>query len=86
MMSRYHSPTTCSYQICVQGRLDARWSDWFDGLTVQIHSQEPSFAVVTARVADQAALRGILNSLMDMNLKLISVLAIDAAPEQKTGS
>lgn len=59
------------YQIHVEGVLDERWAEWFSGLTVLHRGQRET--VFTATVPDQAALRGILNRLWDLNLPVISV-------------
>ena len=68
------------YRIKVRGTLDERWSDWFDGLTVAIGSDEASenlpVTIITGAV-DQATLRGILNRVWDLNLALISVAPIE---------
>jgi hypothetical protein len=61
------------YQIKIEGILDPRWSSWFDGMTVLQESENPGITTVTGSVADQAALRGILNKLWDLNLTVISV-------------
>ena len=67
------------YQIKVQGKLDHRWSDWFSGLTVAVGdaSGNPPVTTLTGSI-DQAALRGILNRIWDLNLTLISVVPIGA--------
>jgi hypothetical protein len=65
-------PTT--YQIQVQGRLDENWSDWLDEMTITYDS---GVTALIGPVADQAALRGILCELWDLNLTLISVVQID---------
>lgn len=59
-----------TYQIQVQGRLDEDWSDWFSGMTVTFES---GVTTLTGPVADQAALRGILTRIWDLNLTLLSV-------------
>jgi hypothetical protein len=63
------------YQIRVQGRLDKRRSDWFEGMTMGIEraSADTVITTLTGPVADQARLRGILSKLWDLNLTLISV-------------
>jgi len=63
-----------TYQIQVQGRLDEDWSDWFSGMTVTF---EGSVTTLTGPVADQAALRGILTKIWDLNLTLISITRIE---------
>jgi hypothetical protein len=64
-----------TYQIQVRGRLDKGWSDWFRGMTVTFESAKDGSPTTTLAglVADQAALRGILNRLWDLNLTLLSV-------------
>ena len=66
------------YQIKVQGQLDERWSDWFNGLTVVMgnESENPPVTTLIGPI-DQAALRGILNKIWDLNLRLISVVPIE---------
>lgn len=59
------------YSIRVKGALDARWADWFEGLTMQIVNIEET--VLTGPVTDQAALYGILAILRDLGLILLSV-------------
>jgi hypothetical protein len=66
------------YQIKVQGQLDERWSDWFNGLTVVMGNESENPPVTTLiGPADQAALRGILNKIWDLNLTLHSVNRLD---------
>jgi hypothetical protein len=67
------------YQIKVQGRLDETWSGWFNSMTITF---EGDTTTLTGAVVDQAALRGILSRLWDLNLALISVNPIEPAPEQ----
>jgi hypothetical protein len=68
------------YEIQVQGELDQDWQRWFNGLSVDLaHSsgQLPT-TTLTGPVTDQAALRGMLCKLWDLNLTLISVRRIEA--------
>jgi hypothetical protein len=63
------------YRITVQGRLDASWAEWFSGMTIQAQDM-PNGTVITALtgpIADQAALRGVLTKLWNLNLAVISV-------------
>lgn len=61
------------YQIEVEGLLDPRWSAWLPGQAAIQASGDSSATTITVPVADQAALRGILNRLWDLNLTLVSV-------------
>jgi hypothetical protein len=64
-----------TYRIQVQGRLDPSWSDWFDGMTLEVESQEDGLLVTTLTgvVLDQAALHGLLNRVRDLDLPLLAV-------------
>jgi hypothetical protein len=59
------------YQIRVRGELDARWSDWFDGLTVC--PQGDGDTLLTGPMRDQSALHGLLAKIRDLGLPLLSV-------------
>ena len=59
------------YQIRVQGNLDPRWSDWFDGLTITPQAGDETLLV--GPVADQPALHGLLAKIRDLGLPLVAV-------------
>lgn len=67
------------YQICVQGNVDASWSDWLEDFEVSISKDEDGNTSTrfTGLVPDQAALRGIMNRLWDLNLVILSVQLLD---------
>lgn len=75
-----------TYQIKVQGRLDARWSDWFEGMTIAVQQvgDGPPMTTLTGTVVDQAALQGMLRALYTLGLPVLSVRCINS-PEV-TGS
>ena len=52
------------------GQIDASWSDWFHGMNC---TYQNGITTLSGPVADQAALRGLLFKLWDLNLTLISV-------------
>ena len=79
MTANAHSKEQDLYQIEIAGSLDARWSEWFSGLTITAHESEPPRTTLTGRV-DQTALRGIVNRLWDLNLTLISVQRLCTSP------
>ncbi len=71
------------YEIRVQGRLDARWATWFDGFTLT--PGPDGTTVITGTVLDQAALHGLLQSLRDLGLPLLSVTQLhDELPPSPT--
>jgi hypothetical protein len=63
-------------EIRVKGRLDANWSEWFEGL--EISYQGDSETILSGSVQDQAALYGLLTRLRNLGLALVSVLTTDA--------
>jgi len=68
------------YEIKVEGPLDVRWSDWFSGLAISREAAGqglPPVTTLTALAIDQAALRGILTKLWNLNLDLISVVRLE---------
>ena len=64
-----------TYQIVVQGHLDEQSRYWFEGLTLFTGFDEKGAPITTlaGRFVDQAALHGVLATIRDMNLPLISV-------------
>ena len=63
------------YTIKVEGRLDERWADYFEGLTI---TYAQGTTTLTGPVKDQAALHGLLNRIRDLNLNLISACRLDS--------
>lgn len=63
------SAVTCT--IRVAGRLDSRWSVWFDGFTLT--GEPDGTTTITGEVSDQAQLHGLLARIGDLGVVLISV-------------
>ncbi len=64
------------YQIVVQGRIDATWSDRLEGMKICWAAETLDSPVMTSlegELSDQAALAGVLNTLYEMHLPVISV-------------
>jgi len=72
------------YEIRVQGRLDQRWSTWFEGLTISYESDD--ITVLRGPLVDQAALHGILIKVRDLALALLSVNEVPANGEDPSGT
>ena len=66
------------YEIRVQGRLDQRWSAWFDGLMISYEGED--ITVLRGLLVDEAALHGILIKVRDLALPL---LAVSRVPDSK---
>ncbi|MFN2168559.1 MAG: hypothetical protein ACK2U9_20175 [Anaerolineae bacterium] len=86
-MSLSHNRPRAIYEIQVQGELDRNWAQWFNGLAVTLTgntaSEQPPTTTLTGPVADQAALRGMLCKLWDLNLTVISVRRIEADAKER---
>ena len=67
-----------AYQIKVWGRISADWSEWLNGVTI---TPEGDATIIDAMV-DQAALRGILRRMWDLNMALLSVTRIETGANQ----
>jgi hypothetical protein len=64
------------YEIRVHGQLDPCWSEEFAGFTM--YQTESGETIISGLILDQAALNGLLNRLLGMNLILISVYRIES--------
>jgi len=62
---------TCLYEIRLQGQLDQRCSDWFEGFTLTNHRDGTT--TLTGAMVDQAALHGLLRRVGDLGVTLISL-------------
>lgn len=62
------------YHIKIKGYLKENWAKWLNGMVISIKNQNrEKITTITVSIPDQAALRGIMNKLWDLNLTLISV-------------
>ncbi len=62
------------YEIRLKGHLDARWAERFDGLSFT-HEGDGT-TILAGPVVDQAALYGLLRTVRDLGLPLLSVVHI----------
>ena len=73
---RQHRATTDGrYAIRLAGHLDPRWTARFDGMTLT-HLDDGT-TVLEGDIADQAALHGLLRTLRDLGLPLVSLTRLD---------
>jgi hypothetical protein len=70
------------YEIRLTGHLDARWTDWFDGLTVSYDSDGTT--IIGGQIVDQAALHGLLQRVRDLGLPLVSVRQVEGDQPDQT--
>jgi hypothetical protein len=76
----FDGPAT--YQISLQGRVDPDWSDRLAGMTIRLIAEEasPTITTLDGELSDQAALLGVLNSLYELHLPVLSVLCLSYPP------
>ena len=70
---QFHEAGT--YEIRVQGHLDAGWCQWFDGWTMT--REQGGTTLLTGQVADQPALHGTLIRIRDLGLPLLLVRRVE---------
>lgn len=64
------------YQVRIRGHLSRRWQDRFGDATIS--PQDSGETLLTALVADQAALYGLLRTVRDVGLPLVSVTRVES--------
>lgn len=78
--------TPAKYRIRVQGTLDPSCSDWLGGMTITTSGMGDEAPVTTlvGRLADQAALMGVLDTVYNYyHCPLLSVEFLDSANESQ---
>ena len=74
------------YQIQVEGWIGERWAHWFENTRVSAERTHDGMHVTTlSGTFDQAALRGTLIKLWDLNLTLLCVTRIKFEGEKSNG-
>jgi hypothetical protein len=68
------------YEVRVDGVLDGRWSEWFQGLQIDNQGGE---TVLSGTLPDQPALHGILDKVRDLGLSIIAVRRLPASADPK---
>jgi len=67
------------YIIRIREKLDQKWAEWFDGMTI---STDGDGTTLTGHLADQSALHGVIATISRLGLQLIAVNQKDPSPEQ----
>ena len=81
LMNRREYDSAAIYQIRVKGELDPKWSDWFDGFSIEPQADDET--LLTGPVADQADLHGLLAKIRDLCLPLLSVIRQETEPNDR---
>ena len=69
--AKHSDPRAGWYRIRIQGRLERRWSTWFDGMSIT--AGEDGTTILRGPVGDQAALHGLIQRVRDLGLTLLEV-------------
>ncbi len=69
------------YQIRLRGHLDSQWADRFSGLSIAL--EDNGDTLLTGPVIDQAALHGLLKTVRDLGLPLVSINPVEPGPSVK---
>ncbi len=64
------------YEIRIQGHLGPRWASRFDGMNLT--AEDDGTTVIRGPVVDQAALHGLLQTLRDLGITLLSLIPLPA--------
>jgi hypothetical protein len=67
--------TPTVYEIKIRGHLDHKWSEWLYDLTIT--HQSDGTTTLSGPLSDQTVLHSVLARIRDMNLRLISVCAVN---------
>src|SRR6266480_7997646 len=62
------------YQIRIKGHLGREWTDWFGSLALTL--EDNGETLLTGPVVDQAALHGLLRTVRDVAMPLLSVVCV----------
>ena len=57
-------------RIKIMGQLDKNWEDRFQGMRI---NYADGVTILTGNLKDEAQLHGVLNTIRDLNLKLVSL-------------
>jgi hypothetical protein len=66
------------YEVRIAGHLAARWSAWFEGLSIT--AEPDGTTAIRGPVVDQAALHGLIQKVRDVGIPLISLTPVPPEP------
>ncbi|MCP4404458.1 MAG: hypothetical protein GY801_45045 [bacterium] len=76
-----------AYQIRIKGSLEEYWSERLGGMRLTTSKQEEHVLVteLTGLLIDQAALLGVLNTLYDLHMPILSVTCLETPAPDRDG-
>lgn len=71
-----------TYRICITGHVDSQWANRLWGMQSESIEEEgePPQSTLVGRLADQAALMGVINALYNRGYAVVSVVKIAETP------
>jgi hypothetical protein len=69
-----------SYEVRIEGALDARWSEWFEGLELETVGEE---TILSGTLRDRSALYGVLDKVRDLGLSVITVRRLSPQEDEE---
>lgn len=80
---RFDAPAT--FRILARGRLDPSWAERLGGMSVRALRSEDGVHLteLEGRLADQAALSGVLDTIYNLRLTLLTVECLDTREKEK---
>ncbi len=73
-----------TYEICVDGHLQDRLMEWFEGMTLT--REDDGTTTLYGPLPDQTALHSVLLKIRNMNLKLLSVRQVESKSDDENKS
>ena len=73
MVTKFNKPAI--YSIKVQGELGDEWASRLGGMQINVKRKKgkETISILTGRLSDQSALSGVMNTLYELHLTIISV-------------
>lgn len=69
-----------SYEVRIEGVLEGRWSEWFEGLEVGRVGEE---TILSGTLRDRSALYGVLDKVRDLGLSVITVRRLSPQEDEE---
>jgi hypothetical protein len=76
------------YQILVKGSIPVNWCDRMDGMSIHQAAADDGVLVTTleGELADQAALAGVINTLYELHLPILSIKSVGISQTAESDS
>jgi hypothetical protein len=74
-LNDFNFKNEAEYKIVVQGALSPEWSNRLGNMLIEVVGMKSgkTYTSITGKITDQAALSGVLNTLYDLRMTVVSV-------------